>query len=551
MKHPPSEPIPSDTMWELHLSLIPLLESAPIAITVVSQAGAILFVNGKLEDLFGYERGELLGQPVEILMPERFRKRHRQHRVDYMGAPHMRSMGSAMDLAARRKDGSEFPIEAGLSYLQFGEQMVIMTTIIDVSRRKQTELLLEQRVEERTHELERRQRVSDGLGHIVGMLNSNQPLEAVLDHIVTQATHLLDAAACAIFRYQEHSHDLMLQVSHGFTDLALNDMSTPIRDKHLVGYVALRGKPMGIADLTQPIHTSEPALEARRQLLVDNGYRSLLTVPLLIKKEVNGCFVLYYARQRAFSEDDKELAVLLSGQAALAIENERLRTQSARTAVAAERNRLARDLHDAVTQTLFSATMIAEVLPRIWRRSEEEGMRRLDELRELTRGALAEMRTLLLELRPAKLIEVEINELLRQLAEAISSRARVPVHVIIEGDVTMPPDVKIALYRIAQEALNNVAKHAQASHVEVRLIRNPTYIELTVTDDGVGFHFETIRPEHLGLGIMRERAEDIGATLSVISKPEQGATIAVQWMYRKQTRGAEKRHSERQKQPHE
>lgn len=261
--------------------------------------------------------------------------------------------------------------------------------------------------------------------------------------------------------------------------------------------------------------------------------------------------MLYYARQRAFSEDDTELAVLLSGQAALAIENERLRTQSARTAVAAERNRLARDLHDAVTQTLFSATMIAEVLPRIWRRSEEEGMRRLDELRELTRGALAEMRTLLLELRPAKLIEVEINELLRQLAEAISSRARVPVHVAIEGDVTMPADVKIALYRIAQEALNNVAKHAQASQVEVRLIRHATHIELAVTDNGVGFHFETIRPEHLGLGIMRERAEDIGATLSVISKPEEGATIAVQWMYRKQTRGAEKRHAERQKQPHE
>ncbi|MCL4862687.1 MAG: PAS domain S-box protein, partial [Caldilineaceae bacterium] len=204
------------------MSIIPLLESAPIAMTVVSQTGAILFVNGKLEDLFGYDRGELLGQPVEVLMPERFHKIHRQHRADYMGAPHMRSMGSAMDLAARRKDGSEFPIEAGLSYLQFGDQMVIMTTITDVSRRKQTELVLEQRVEERTHELERRQRVSDGLGHIVGMLNSNQPLEAVLDHIVTKATHLLDAAACAIFRYQERSHDLVLQVSHGFTGLALN-----------------------------------------------------------------------------------------------------------------------------------------------------------------------------------------------------------------------------------------------------------------------------------------------------------------------------------------
>jgi signal transduction histidine kinase len=139
------------------------------------------------------------------------------------------------------------------------------------------------------------------------------------------------------------------------------------------------------------------------------------------------------------------------------------------------------------------------------------------------------MRTLLLELRPAKLMEVELADLLRQLAEAIAGRARVAVAVQIEGEAELPVDVKIALYRIAQEALNNVAKHAQAQQATLHLRRLPAFIELTVSDDGCGFVFDRIGPEHLGLGIMRERADAIGATLSVQSEPQRGTTIAVRW----------------------
>ena len=107
--------------------------------------------------------------------------------------------------------------------------------------------------------------------------------------------------------------------------------------------------------------------------------------------------------------------------------------QAAEVAVAEERNRLARDLHDAVTQTLFSASLIAEVLPKLWRRDRNEGKRRVAELRELTRGALAEMRTLLLELRPTALEDAELGELLKQLAESITGRARVPGDTLATG----------------------------------------------------------------------------------------------------------------------
>ena len=156
--------------------------------------------------------------------------------------------------------------------------------------------------------------------------------------------------------------------------------------------------------------------------------------------------------------------------------------------------------------------MIADVLPRLWETNREESQRRSKELRELTRGALAEMRTLLLELRPAKLVEIPLSDLLHQLTEAVIGRARVPITLNVAGKCSLPPDVQIALYRTAQEALNNVAKHARASRATVNLQCQPERVELCVSDDGCGFILDTIKPENLGLSIMKERTEGIEAT---------------------------------------
>jgi two-component system nitrate/nitrite sensor histidine kinase NarX len=154
-------------------------------------------------------------------------------------------------------------------------------------------------------------------------------------------------------------------------------------------------------------------------------------------------------------------------------------------------------------------------------------------LQHLTRGALAEMRTLLLELRPAALAETSLGDLLRQLAEAATGRAGLPVEVSVSGDCLVPPDVHVALYRISQEALNNVAKHARASHAEVHLRCTPALagdwsaVELEIWDDGRGFDPETVGPDHLGLGIMRERAQAIGAHLQVQTEVGHGTHVTL------------------------
>ena len=202
-------------------------------------------------------------------------------------------------------------------------------------------------------------------------------------------------------------------------------------------------------------------------------------------------------------------------------------------AASKERQRLARDLHDAVSQTLFSISLMAEVLPRIYEKDQEAGRQRLEELRQLTRGALAEMRMLLLELRPAALAETSLSDLLRQLGEAVVGRARIPVEVRIDDTVSAPPEVTVALYRIAQEALNNVVKHAAAEQATVTLQGSANDdrdgLELTVADDGCGFAVDDVRSGRLGLGIMAERAESIGARLEVRSAPGRGTVVHVVW----------------------
>jgi signal transduction histidine kinase len=203
--------------------------------------------------------------------------------------------------------------------------------------------------------------------------------------------------------------------------------------------------------------------------------------------------------------------------------------QAVDEAVTSERNRLARDLHDAVSQTLFAASMIAEVLPDLWDLDETKARKSTEDLRQLTRGALAEMRTLLFELRPAALNQARLPDLLKQISESTIGRERLPVHLDSAGECEMPCEVKVEIYRIAQESLNNIVKYAHASRVEMTLRLNADSVHLEIKDDGIGFDPACVRPTSLGLRIMHERAEAIHACLQITSQPGLGTTVRLDW----------------------
>jgi two-component system nitrate/nitrite sensor histidine kinase NarX len=257
---------------------------------------------------------------------------------------------------------------------------------------------------------------------------------------------------------------------------------------------------------------------------------TLLRVPLTVKGECMG--ELSAGRDPSgppFTSEDRRLALTVADRLATVVENERLRARERERAAADERERLARDLHDAVTQNIYSASLIAEALPAVWRRSPAEGRRNLERLRLLVRGSLAEMRTLLFELRPAALEGAELEGLLERLGDVLAGQLQIPVEINVEGREDPPVDVKIALYRVVQEAFSNISKHAHASSVSASLVMTNEQVAVRVIDDGCGFDAEAVSANEMGLRIMRERMNGIGATLIIQSAPGQGTVIAASW----------------------
>jgi ligand-binding sensor domain-containing protein/signal transduction histidine kinase len=388
---------------------------------------------------------------------------------------------------------------------------------------------LEVLVEERSHDLavllkaeRRRAEQFRVIGEMGRHITSIMAVDGLLEQIVTLLKEAFNYSIIAIGLIEGDDLVYWPRAAAFWGDAQLDHpLRIKVGQEGITGWVAQSGEPLLVPDVSQ-----EPRYYPMPET---SGSCSALVVPLKVKEATIGVLDVESDRLNAFDESDLVMLQSLADQAAIAIENARLYEHARELAIVEERQRLARDLHDAVTQTLFSASLIAEVLPRIWERNPVEGRRRLEEVRELTRGALAEMRTLLLELRPAALVEAELGDLLRQLAESITGRARVPVMLEIEGECSLTPDVKVSLYRIAQEALNNVAKHSGASQATLSLRCQPERVELRVSDDGRGFDPESISPESLGLGIMHERAETFGATLEIESQAGQGTQVMVLW----------------------
>ena len=401
---------------------------------------------------------------------------------------------------------------------------------IDVTDRELARRTLEQRVEERTREVERRRQVAESLRGILAALNSSRTLNDILDYIAAEACQVLASDAAAIYRFKDGA--FRVQVARGLDAEHVQRMFIWPGEGPL-GRAVDAHRPVAITDIPAEI-LALPGLreDPIRRPIVDRlaeRFRALLAVPLVVKGTAYGGLVLYHTDARTFSDEEIGLAATFGDQAALALENAKLRIIESEAAAAAERSRLARDLHDAVTQTLFSASLMADVLPRLWERVPAEGRRVLDDLRRLTRGALAEMRSLLFELRPAALAEAKLDCLLHQLAEAVTGRARLSVTASVADLPSLPRDVQTALYRIAQEALNNAARHAGATNVDLVLRALPHAVELRIADNGRGFDAARVCSGHLGLGIMRERAEAIGARLAIDSARGRGTSVTVTW----------------------
>jgi len=341
----------------------------------------------------------------------------------------------------------------------------------------------------------------------VVVLDYDRPLSDLLDRVIDQASQLLGSDGCWVYRYDAQKEALVTAAASGAP--ACSEV-LPVSAAQDPVVRALAGRvPVALA--------RGPAGGA------------LLAVPLLVRTEAYGVLALTYGREREFSDVDVRLAASFGGQVALAIENARLRDEVRQAAAANERSRLARDLHDSVTQSLFAASLKAEAVRRRWEPTTEEARENVEDVERLARGALAEMRTLLMEMRPDALAEAPLARLLELLAAAAEGGSRVRVHLDVRGGGRLPRNVSVALFRTAQEALQNMSRHSGASETWVMLDTTGPAVRLSVRDDGRGFDAAAVPSEHLGLRMMRERAEDAGIVVTVDSTPGAGTTVTAIW----------------------
>jgi signal transduction histidine kinase len=256
--------------------------------------------------------------------------------------------------------------------------------------------------------------------------------------------------------------------------------------------------------------------------------RSFLGVPIVAPDGVIGAF---YLTEKIggpdFTDDDEELIELLAAHAAIAITNARLYEQTKELSIVAERNRLALDLHDAVSQKLFGLVLSAEAAGTLLEREPAAARDQVAKLRALAQEALDELRSLVFELRPPDLERDGLDGALRKHVEMLRRLQPLEIELVVDGAPSADPERHGEILRIAQEALQNALKHARADHVTVRLAAADGRIRLEVEDDGVGFDPESpaARSRRLGLTSMEERAQRLGAALEIRSSPGTGTIV--------------------------
>jgi PAS domain S-box-containing protein len=496
-----------------------IFEATRDALIITHPDGHIVEANPAACEMYGYEYDELVNRSLADLV-----------RPEYEGLfaemiETVRRGGQfSVQATDRRKDGSPLDVEVLISNFTYVGQPHILSVIRDVSERVRARQLLEQRVDERTRELSTLLRVSRDIA-------SNLDLERLLSAVVDRLGEVVAYHAAAIWIATPDGE----MVLTGYRGPALQE-SLSVRSQRQtfqhVHKVIERREPLIIADVgadTPLARSWRRATEAELGHLPEY-VASWMGVPLVVKDRVIGMISLGHSQVDYYTAYHAELALAFANQAAVAIDNARLYRRSQRLAVLEERQRIARELHDSVSQALYGIGLGARTARALLDRDPEQAVEPVEYVLSLAEAGLAEMRALIFELRPDALAQEGLVSALGKRAAALHSRYGVEVETALGEEPQLSLDVKEALYRVAQEALNNVIKHAHAQRVVVRLERDEQGILLLVEDDGVGFEPQGEYPGHMGMQTMRERLEEMGGTLAIESAPGRGTRLRA-WVH--------------------
>jgi PAS domain S-box-containing protein len=454
------------------------VDTSPSAIILADGNGRIVLANPQAETLFGYANGELVGESVEILLPARFHRNHVAQRERFMDLPQPREMGKGQVLSGRRKDGTEFEAEIGLNPIHGEQGMLVLTTIVDVTEKRRKDLAL--------RESEERMSLA------------------------------AEAANLGMWMW----------------DIPANTIWATEKFRKLFAF-GLDEK-IDVADIQGRLH---PEDRAARQKALRRSLEGGCPYAVEYRLVLPGGTQRWMASQGRAELDNKRQPIRVLG-VCIDITDRRRTEDEARelsgrliTAQEDERTRLARELHDDLSQSLALLSVDLDLFGQQQRPEEGDGARgRMEELARQVRNLSSEVHRLSHELHPAKLEQLGLIAALRSFCKDVAAAHKIAVEFEARDVPQAVADaVALCLYRVAQEAVQNVVKHSGATHAQVELVGSKSGIRLTISDDGAGFDLEKVRVNgSLGLVSMRERVRVVNGQLSLDSKSGQGTRVEVQ-----------------------
>lgn len=480
-----------------------LFDNSPLGIIVTQLSGEILAVNRAIQRITGYTEGELLELNVRSLYARV------EQRNQLLGELDKAGFVADFGIQLRRRDDSLFFASLSLSWLEMGGQKVVLGITEDVTDQVEARAALTS-LHEVSYDLatipDRRKLIERSLQRLHTIVDFQRAFAVVMDDGEPNALQIQFSPAAQPAMAVEH-----VPVDHW------SYLDTFVANPEIAYVEDVRA--------SDTIQAAMAAIQNDRFAGALKASRSWLRLPLISGERTTGMLNLMHDEAGHYTALDIELAHTFANHLAVALENIHLNEQTRDVAAANERARIARELHDSVTQTLFTASVLAEATPRIWDKDRELAQHNMGNLSQLLRSALIEMRSLLLELRMGAQPQQTLDQLLRSLADVVQVRGNLAVELQVDGDRTLSADVTLALYRIAQEATNNVIKHSEATSVVVTLRRKTDGVELRIKDDGRGFDIKGISTGHLGINIMGERIKEIGGSLHIQSEVGRGTEV--------------------------
>ena len=415
----------------------------------------------------------------------------------------------------RRKDGSLLDVEASGSIILRGGRETLCVVAHDITERAQAQRLLEERVAT--------------LSHIAANLAFDLPAEDTLNVLAKSAVNASSAVACGVVLVDEKDESLHLFGSYGLPEGYTAGLQAAYRaGAPSPSLRAFRTRePWLVRDLRRFI-LDEPHYAPVHRFVREVPWDITYSLPLISRYRTVGAIFFCYLPGEEPGEDEKVFLKAVADQAAVALENARLFAEARGKAALEERQRLARELHDSVSQALYGIALGARTARKLLHQNPQLVADPLDYVLSLADAGLAEMRALIFELRPESLETEGLVAALEKQAAALRARHEIEVTTSLCDEPGAPPEVKETVYRIAQEALHNTVKHARANSVGLELVCNEGSLSLEVSDDGVGFDSDGEFPGHLGLRSMRERAQRVGGTLTIETSPGGGTRIRAQ-----------------------